>query len=573
MCALGSSTGSVGDFLRTKLTRRTQTKNYKISMRMTMREDKNHIYHPKHLAIFFIVFAALSGSCTKTGKNQDNKAVQSHDMRYTRQAAMNIYGYHPERALQIIDSAVVVGNISKVGADITKARIYSYSLMPDVLDSLLGGPEGVHLDTARAMGERLLEHDSVKADLGYQFDILEVLVYTARMQNDTIGWMKRSRELVDICNKLGPEAETDALRTESEVGAALHCLGKHKQGIEKIDSAINLLEASFLQEENRGTFDELDALIISLKRKISMFAAHGQYAETLPLARRIIELLDEYEKHPDAFHDDSKREPANEAKRADYINFYRSQAQNFITAAYSALGEQGNMIDAFGKIEQGVRDITAREHIARYNAMQQQMTAELQRAKAHRTTQIAVALGILAALFLITAIIAIIENRAISRKNRILAHKISDAINYKKMYIEEKRAQAPLATPDAETATDEQLFQHISDIIVRERLFLDPKFERQTIMDRFQLTKERVGAIFSRGSDYSKLTNYIQQLRLEYAAKLLVEQPDKSVVQIAAECGFSSNTYFSNCFRQHYGISPTDFRRGALSKRDDNMDF
>ena len=542
-------------------------------MRMTMREDKNHIYHTKHLAIFFIVFAALSDSCTKTGQDQENDTLQRQDTRYTRQAAMNIYGYHPERALQIIDSAVIEGNMSKVNADITRARIYSYSLMQDQLDSLLGGPKDIRLDSARAMGDRLLEHDSVKANLNYQYDILEVLVYTARMQNDTTTWMKRSRELIDICHKLGPKAETDALRTEAEMGAALHYLGQHKQGIEKIDSAINLLEATFLREEKRGSFDELDALIVSLKRKISIYAAHGQYAETLPLARRIIELLDDYEQHPDAYHDGSKREPATVSKRADYIRFYRSQAQNYITAAYSSLGERGNMIDAFSKIEQGVREVTASEHVARYNAMQQQMTAELQREKAHKVTKIAVTIGVLAVLFLIAAVIAIIENRAISRKNRILAHKISDAINYKKMYIEEKRAQAPPATPDAETATDEQLFQHISDIIVRERLFLDPKFERQTIMDRFQLTKERVGAIFSRGSDYSKLTNYIQQLRLEYAAKMLVEQPDKSVVQIAAECGFSSNTYFSNCFRQHYGISPTDFRRGALSKRDDNMDF
>lgn len=30
------------------------------------------------------------------------------------------------------------------------------------------------------------------------------------------------------------------------------------------------------------------------------------------------------------------------------------------------------------------------------------------------------------------------------------------------------------------------------------------------------------------------------------------------------ECGFSSNAYFSNCFRQHYSMSPSDFRRDAL---------
>ena len=115
------------------------------------------------------------------------------------------------------------------------------------------------------------------------------------------------------------------------------------------------------------------------------------------------------------------------------------------------------------------------------------------------------------------------------------------------------------------------LFQHINEVVVREGLFLDPKFERQTIMDRFQLTKERVGAVFSKGSNHTKLTSYIQQLRLEYAAKLLVEQPDRSIVQIAADSGFSSSTYFSNCFRHHLGLNPTDFRRNALSRRKEKI--
>ena len=80
------------------------------------------------------------------------------------------------------------------------------------------------------------------------------------------------------------------------------------------------------------------------------------------------------------------------------------------------------------------------------------------------------------------------------------------------------------------------------------------------LVAQFQLSKERVGAIFSKGSEYSRMNSYIQKLRLEYAAKLLIEQPDKSIKQIATECGFSSHTYFSGCFRQHFDISPTDFR-------------
>lgn len=114
--------------------------------------------------------------------------------------------------------------------------------------------------------------------------------------------------------------------------------------------------------------------------------------------------------------------------------------------------------------------------------------------------------------------------------------------------------------------TDEQLFQHINEVVVREGLFLDPKFERQTIMDRFNLSKERVGTIFSKGSSFTKLTNYVQQLRLEYAAKLLVEQPDLSIVQVANQCGFSSNTYFSDRFRQRFDMTPSEFRKASSER-------
>ncbi len=222
------------------------------------------------------------------------------------------------------------------------------------------------------------------------------------------------------------------------------------------------------------------------------------------------------------------------------------------------------MLTAFEKIEQGVRSVTAHEHIARYNALQQQMEAERQRSLANRSELIAI--GILALFLLVFAVVVIVKNRIISRKNRLLAQQIAEHVTYKKKYWTEIRAQAPVATPDEDSLTDEQLFQHIHDVIVRERLFLDPSFGRQTIIDRFQLSKERVGAIFSKSSEHSKLSGYVQQLRLEYAAKLLIEQPEKSIVQIASDCGFSSHTYFSARFRQHFGLSPSDFRSDVLEQ-------
>jgi hypothetical protein len=37
-----------------------------------------------------------------------------------------------------------------------------------------------------------------------------------RKRNDMQGWIERSREMVDVCRRIGPEAETDALRMKYE---------------------------------------------------------------------------------------------------------------------------------------------------------------------------------------------------------------------------------------------------------------------------------------------------------------------------------------------------------------------
>ena len=209
---------------------------------------------------------------------------------------------------------------------------------------------------------------------------------------------------------------------------------------------------------------------------------------------------------------------------------------------------------------------TALELAAIYHDKEQEQIILKQEAENTRQRHI-IAIGILALLSItVLAVITLSHNKSIKRKNRFLAQQIADAVNYKKKYWEEMHTQAQKeeAKPkDLNSLTDEQLFHHIHEVIIQERLFLDANFGRQSVMDRFQLSKERVGAVFSKGSEHAKMSNYIQQLRLEYAARELTAYPNKSIVDIAVECGFSSSTYFANCFRHHFGIRPTDYRRNA----------
>ncbi|MGM9648207.1 MAG: AraC family transcriptional regulator [Eubacteriales bacterium] len=60
-----------------------------------------------------------------------------------------------------------------------------------------------------------------------------------------------------------------------------------------------------------------------------------------------------------------------------------------------------------------------------------------------------------------------------------------------------------------------------------------------------------------------KFSSYVQKLRLEFAVSLL-KMSDLSVKQVADEAGFNSAAYFSNAFKDTFGISPEQFRKSDL---------
>ena len=495
----------------------------------------------------------LTLGCTGSDKRAENKRPQPTDTVYTQRAAMAVYGYDPVRALQIIDSAVIVGNLSEVRADVERARIYSMTQVKAQMDSLLHGPKGTSLDSGRIIGERLLAHDSLKQDLNLRQQLLEILVYTARMQQDTLTWMQRSRELVDVCRQEG--AETEALRTEAELGAALYYAGKPAESLSKLDSVI-----ATLCSLDPFRFNELDAFIIASKRKIGVLNSMKRFAETLPLSHRIKELLDDYEQHPDKYHDGSHREPKDATKRTDYIRFYRSQAQNFVSAAYAALGERGSMEETFYEIESTVRDATAREHQARYNALQQQMEAERQRADVQRNALIAWGAALLALLALCFVVVVYRKNRNIRQKNRVLAQQLTDLYDNTRPAATTVDATSPAVDADLQSTSAEDLYRYIRDEVIRLQLYTDPGFGRQSIIERFHLTKDVASRVFSQGSDHSSISDFINNCRLDHARRLLVSRPDMSIADIATASGFGVRTTFTRSFKAKHGLTPSEFR-------------
>lgn len=69
-----------------------------------------------------------------------------------------------------------------------------------------------------------------------------------------------------------------------------------------------------------------------------------------------------------------------------------------------------------------------------------------------------------------------------------------------------------------------------------------------------------------------KITNqtpmqYLSTIRVERAAEMLLSDADKSVIEIAFECGFSSSQYFSTAFKRHFHCSPREYRKARERQR------
>ena len=70
------------------------------------------------------------------------------------------------------------------------------------------------------------------------------------------------------------------------------------------------------------------------------------------------------------------------------------------------------------------------------------------------------------------------------------------------------------------------------------------------------------------------LNHYVNRLRLGKARARLIQNPKKSITEIAFDCGFSSSATFARAFKEAYGISASEWRgeNSKIRKQDSNID-
>ena len=219
-------------------------------------------------------------------------------------------------------------------------------------------------------------------------------------------------------------------------------------------------------------------------------------------------------------------------------------------------------------VQQKQRD--AAEMTTIYDVQGKERQIVEQRAGKRLFTAISIAVAIIALLAGILAVYFFRQQRVIRKKNRVLVEQMTEAVEYKRM-MEEGRSKSRVSdevivekTPDEivdfDALTTDELSQHIRSVIIRERLYLNAQFDRQAAIDYFHLSKERIGAAFSQGSEFPTIADFINHCRLEYAKELLAVSPEMTVDDIASASGFGTRRTFSRLFKERYSVTPTEFR-------------
>lgn len=162
-------------------------------------------------------------------------------------------------------------------------------------------------------------------------------------------------------------------------------------------------------------------------------------------------------------------------------------------------------------------------------------------------------------------------NRIISQRNEQLLRILTALDDYRAMVGEEvlpldeqeeilklKLSKPKKANKDQQD--EEQNFFVMMDARVnKEKPFTDPDFDHAALVKFMGVSHETFCKLVPRYTDPKRTLDYINSLRAEYAAKLLMEHSDYSTDDIVSKCGFKSISAYNSAFKFAFGITPTDF--------------
>jgi AraC-like DNA-binding protein len=104
---------------------------------------------------------------------------------------------------------------------------------------------------------------------------------------------------------------------------------------------------------------------------------------------------------------------------------------------------------------------------------------------------------------------------------------------------------------------------------VRRRIDDDEEVSVEAVSRDLGYTRQYISGRFHKATG-RLLSDFLKEKKLEKAARLF-KRGNLRVTQIARLCGFDSENYFRQQFRDRYGMSPRQYRQAMVAEREARM--
>lgn len=177
-------------------------------------------------------------------------------------------------------------------------------------------------------------------------------------------------------------------------------------------------------------------------------------------------------------------------------------------------------------------------------------------------------------------------NHIIRYKNEILAKFINERLARKKdsqsldideqLMISQDIEDESILFGDQEEISDEtgkasgeeeenkKIFIELNRIVVQDQLYLSSELSREDLAQLVHLNNARFARMIKECTG-TNFNGYINDLRIDYAIKLLKLHPNYTIRAIADEVGFNSTPILYNLFKKKTGMTPYEFKKAQES--------
>ena len=184
---------------------------------------------------------------------------------------------------------------------------------------------------------------------------------------------------------------------------------------------------------------------------------------------------------------------------------------------------------------------------------------------------IIVILVVIVIVLVVLGVYSLYYNRVISQRNEQLRRILTALDDYRAIVGDEalsldeqeevlkKKLTKPKTVKVVQKGEEQSFFVKMDARVNKEKPFTDPDFDQDALVKFMGVSRETFCQLVPRYKDPDRTLDYINSLRAEYAAKLLMEHSDFSTGDIACQCGFRDITAFNKAFKFAFGITPTEY--------------